>query len=258
MGNVVNDSVFALARQEAADLARRPDFWAVMAVVSVVVGLTGPFGTFAEMRLGPRLAYWLVVCFGTFWVGFLPASAGYAAFERRGLGELASLILSALVASLPVTLWLGALHTVIFGASIWDEAVRLFPYTAVLSVAVIAMFDHVAYGAAPGPAQRSDRPAWLDTLPAPVGRDLILLQAQDHYVRVETATGQTLLRMRLRDAEEALGGYGLRVHRSWWVARAWLGSYAYRKGAPVVVLKNGAEVPVGRAYRKAVRAALGR
>ncbi|MEO1790259.1 MAG: LytTR family DNA-binding domain-containing protein [Pseudomonadota bacterium] len=48
----------------------------------------------------------------------------------------------------------------------------------------------------------------------------------------------------------------MRVHRSWWVARDAIDAYTYRGGAPVITLRTGREVPVGRAYRKRVRAAL--
>lgn len=256
MEKVVNDSILSDALAEARDLACRSGFWASLSGVSLMIGVVGPFGTFDDLPLLARLGYWLIVCPATFWAGFLPATLGYAAAERAGAGDVAALIFSALASSLPVTVLLAGLHHVAFGQAFLAEALSLFPYIAIVSVAVIGVFDHLVAGpAAPLPSP-NDPPEWLDRLPGHLGRDLIVLQAQDHYVMAETPCGQALIRARLSDAEAALGPYGLRVHRSWWVARAAIDEYAYRGGAPVITLRNGREVPVGRAYRKRVRAAL--
>ncbi|MEL6519046.1 MAG: LytTR family DNA-binding domain-containing protein, partial [Pseudomonadota bacterium] len=256
MEKVVNDSMVADALAEARDLARRPGFWASLSGVSLLIGFIGPFGTFDDLPLLSRLAYWLIVCPATFWVGFLPAALGFAAAERAGVGALPALILSALASSVPVTLLLAGMHHLVFSQPFWREVLTLFPYIAIVSVAVIGVFDQLVAGRAAPPSSPATTPSWLEHLPDHLGRDLIVLQAQDHYVMAETPRGQALIRACLRDAEAALGPYGLRVHRSWWVARDAIDAYTYRGGAPVITLRTGREVPVGRAYRKRVRAAL--
>lgn len=48
---------------------------------------------------------------------------------------------------------------------------------------------------------------------------LLALEAEDHYLRVHTDRGSTLILMRLRDAAEALGpSAGWQPHRSFWLA----------------------------------------
>lgn len=255
MEKVVNDSLVSDALAEARDLARRPGFWVSLLGVSLMIGFIGPFGTFDDLPLLKRLGYWLVVCPATLWAGFLPATIVFAAAERLGTGALVALILSALASSIPVTVLMAGLHHGLFGQPFVPEALTLFPYIAIVSVAVIGVFDQlVPVPAAPEATTAS--PSWLEVLPDHLGRDLIVLQAQDHYVMAQTSLGQALIRARLSDAEVALGGFGLRVHRSWWVARSGIKDYAYRDGSPVIVLRNGREIPVGRAYRKRVRAAL--
>ena len=64
-------------------------------------------------------------------------------------------------------------------------------------------------------------PAWLDQLPAHLGRDLdICSRRRITIFRVVTERGETLIRAgygRGREARSAT--YGIRIHRSWWVAR---------------------------------------
>ncbi|MEM1428488.1 MAG: LytTR family DNA-binding domain-containing protein [Pseudomonadota bacterium] len=259
MEDVVNDSPFGVAWAEARALARQRAFWGALLGAALLIGIVGPFGTFEQMGLLFRLAYWLLVCVGTFWVGFLPSEAAAAFAEARRARMPAIIAVSGAAASLPVALWLALLHRVAFGAPILAEVAELLPYVMPICIAMAALFHALeARAAGPEPVAASDAPAppWLARLPMHLGRDLILLQAQDHYLRVETSQGEALIRAALRDAEEELGAFGLRVHRSWWVARNWMRAYEYRNGSPVLILRTGQEVPVGRAFRGRVREAL--
>ncbi|HEX8258238.1 MAG TPA: LytTR family transcriptional regulator DNA-binding domain-containing protein [Allosphingosinicella sp.] len=97
----------------------------------------------------------------------------------------------------------------------------------------------------------------LARMPRGLGPEIVALEAEDHYVRVHTPRGSTLVLMRLSDAVELLdAAIGLRVHRSWWVARQAIASFD-RDGQQLTLrLTNGAQVPVGRTYLAAVRTAL--
>ena len=258
MGKVVNDTVLKETMAEARALAGRRRFWMGLLGAGLVIGLTGPFGTYDTVPLLVRTGYWLVVVSVTFWLGYLVSFAVASWAEDRGLGSTLSVRLGALAASIPVTALLAGLHAVFFAASFWADAMRLLPYVAVIAVAIAALDEAlVAREASPAPpAATPPEPAWLDRLPAHLGRNLILLQAQDHYVRAETDRGETLIRSRLQEAANDLGDFGVRIHRSWWVARSAIQAYRYRNGTPVVVLQNGLELPVGRTYRRTVRGAL--
>ncbi|WP_299734446.1 LytTR family DNA-binding domain-containing protein [uncultured Roseobacter sp.] len=260
MPNVVNDSAVTYALFEARDLGSRPRFWLGMTGVSLVLGLVGPFGTFETLPIAGRISYWSVVCLVSFWVGFLTSTVLAGLAEDRGLPDPVAVMLGGLGASLPIAGIISAMDAAVFGASFWSEVVRLLPYVAVISIVVAALFEVMS-----GPdtipvtaAETPDLPEWTRRLPAEIGRDLIALQAQDHYVTARTPKGETLLRTSMTEAEEALGAYGLRVHRSWWVARQWIDRVETRKGRLMIVLRDGALVPVGRVYRSAVRKALQR
>ena len=255
----MNDTLVRETIAEARTIAARGRFWMVLLGAGFVIGLTGPFGTYDTLPAPRRIGYWLVVVSTTFWLGYLVSFAVAAWAENRGLDSPVSVGISAVAASVPVTVFLAGLHATIFAASFWAEVLHLFPYVAVIAVAAAALSEALAAREVTPvhPASAPAEPIWLDQLPAHLGRDLILLQAQDHYVMAVTERGETLIRTGLQEAADALGDFGVRIHRSWWVARGAVRAYRYRKGAPVVVLRNGLELPVGRTYRRSARKALG-
>ena len=85
---------------------------------------------------------------------------------------------------------------------------------------------------------------------------LIAVEAEDHYLRVHTTAGQALVYMRFSDAlEELAAGDGLRIHRSWWVARNAVDTVRWRNGRGEIVLNTGILAPVSRTYAADVRRA---
>ena len=73
------------------------------------------------------------------------------------------------------------------------------------------------------------------------------LSAEDHYVRVHTSAGETLVLMRFSDAVAEMNGIeGLSVHRSWWVARHAVDVISRTSAGAEITLKSGASVPVAR------------
>lgn len=258
MAIAVNDSALGVAVREAVGLASRPRFWAVFAGVVVLLGLGGPFGTYDALPLAGRLVYWSVLGVLTFWLGVVTSMTVASLAEDRGARPMHAAGLGGLAASLPVSILVGLVNAVTFGTSVPAGMLELLPSVAAIST-VVAVIYEVLEARQPGPVSdgaEEARPAWLNRLPDEIGRDLILLHSQDHYVLAQTPMGRSLIRMSLTDATAELGGYGLRVHRSWWVARRWITRLEHRDGTQVITLRDGQQVPIGRAYRKAVRAAL--
>ncbi|HWJ94374.1 MAG TPA: LytTR family DNA-binding domain-containing protein, partial [Telluria sp.] len=96
---------------------------------------------------------------------------------------------------------------------------------------------------------------FYERIPSHLGRQLLALGAEDHYLRVMTAQGSDLILMRMADAIRELGdGTGLQVHRSWWVALDAVTEIRRDGGRTALVLANGQEVPVSRTFLAAVRA----
>jgi hypothetical protein len=97
---------------------------------------------------------------------------------------------------------------------------------------------------------------FLDRLPPRLGRELLCLQMEDHYVRAHTAAGSDLILIPLHQAAAELEGLeGLQVHRSWWVARRAVVAVE-RDGRSVRLrLCNGVTAPVSRRAVAALKAA---
>lgn len=107
-------------------------------------------------------------------------------------------------------------------------------------------------------ASPADRAAFLDQLPPAIGTDLIAIQADLHYLHVRTTRGRATLLAGISAAEAALGGTGLRVHRSHWVALAHVVRVSRGARGMSLTLSDGSRVPVSRRRASLVEERLGR
>lgn len=98
-------------------------------------------------------------------------------------------------------------------------------------------------------------PSFLDRLPPHLGRELLALEMEDHYVRAHTAGGSTLILMRLRDAIAELHSVpGQQIHRSYWVALAAVTAIERGTNSRLWLhLRNGQKIPVSRTFIGTVR-----
>jgi hypothetical protein len=97
---------------------------------------------------------------------------------------------------------------------------------------------------------------FVDRLPKNLGRNILAIEAEDHYVRVHTDLGNTLIPGRFSEAMGALHALdGLRVHRSYWVRRSAVASVELQGRGLQLTLTNGLKVPVSHAYKEVARQA---
>jgi hypothetical protein len=118
----------------------------------------------------------------------------------------------------------------------------------------------------PTPPSSSVRPPeagevlfWSRTPPT-LGRDLVALTAELHYLRVETSAGNALILYPFGQAVAELtacGWEGSQIHRSHWVAHAHVSELRRRDGQVFCILDTGARLPVGRRRQAEVIARLG-
>lgn len=140
---------------------------------------------------------------------------------------------------------------------IWFGQVVLITFMA---LGAISLVNHATRPKPPGKAETESGPPpgylFLRRLPPALGQDLLCLQMEDHYARAYTAKGDTLVRMRLKDAVAELEGFGgLRVHRSWWVALSAVETVRKEGRRHVIYLKGGLQVPVSKTYEDALKGA---
>lgn len=174
--------------------------------------------------------------------------------------------IASLLISIPITFGLAAIEAASDG-TLAPPAWWLEQYAYVLVVTVLltsmawviesyakrpAVSASPATSATASPAATA---AFSDRLPAKFRAAAIhAVSAEDHYLRVHTSAGETMILMRLADAIRELAAFdGLQTHRSWWVARSGFADANRDDGKVVLKLKSGAEAPVSRTYLKAVR-----
>lgn len=228
--------------------------------VGVLLGFIGPFGSYPAFDRVDRYTLWLALTLA----GYLCVLAmawvvsGIARIKR--LSFLPRSIAVGVGSALPMTFFTSWLFGQFQPGR--SDTIGELPllYVAVATVqwvlALIALRpamhrppDHMARRAPPELAN-----TLFARIPAELGRELIALEAEDHYLRVHTGAGSGLILYRLSDALVQLDpSKGLQVHRGWWVARdAVLGTS--RDGDRLwLLLCNGLKVPVSRAHAPAVR-----
>ena len=242
---------------------RRSDWmWIGLAAVvaGVFIGLIGPLGSFA-VAPAVRIFYCSAVAVigaVVFWPSLWFA---WDVGRRVGWSPWASGLVAGATMSLPVWLLLRVLSPILWlghGPSA-PPPVKDFLETLLFLVpsVLVATYIHVlrtAARTASGHMIAVGAPPLVRRLPPALGRDVLALEAEDHYVRVYTSVGSALVLSRLADAIAGLGAIeGLRVHRSWWVARHAVRSATVERRRLSLVLSNGVIARVSRQSAPAVR-----
>lgn len=130
------------------------------------------------------------------------------------------------------------------GLPIWLAGCGFFFWT--LKVPLFGFPEEPAK--APAPPRHSAR--LLSRLPDSLGTNLIAIQGEGHYLRVHTDRGSDLIHYKLSDAVGELGDSGTLVHRSHWVANDAVAARYQRGQTPILILKNGVEVPISRSFKR--------
>lgn len=230
--------------------------------VALLLGLFGPFGTFA-MPIGERIAYWVLV-------GLI----GYAVFRPiiiigRWLSDFTAIPtmvgvgLALFIAALPMTFFIALLIADfdMHAALAWPGLSALYVQVWLVGFSVHGFFTLVFRNipsldepGLPNNVSSAQQDIChlteLETrLPAGFG-PLLAIKAEDHYVRIFGPDRSLLMLMRLADAVELANGMdGMRVHRSWWVARAAVSAIEQQGRRTTLILSNGERVPVSREAR---------
>ena len=261
---------FTLRKMQA--LLTEPRFWGAVLTVSVVLGVAGPFGTFAYLGLLPRFAYWFAISLLTFLAGYATVVPTLRLLPDRPGWRPLRIIVAGFVAAVPVTAIIVAFNAALFVETdaATGDVLRLYVNCGLIAAAVTFLSTLIGEREAPEqpapevpaaaapPAQATiattPRPKLLDRLPPQLRGRLVRLAMQDHYVEVFTDKGSTLVLMRLADAiEETAPVEGLQVHRSHWVAADAVAGTKREDGKLHVKLADGALLPVSRSHLGAVR-----
>lgn len=252
------DSTLQLTLRELRVLFTSLRAWAVIVGVVLVLGLSGPFGTFEALAFPQRLAYWLVVGVTTFAAGSFFSTWGAHELKRRDAPIFVHLPVNAISATLPVVPIVLGINLVMFGSYEVDTITlaQMFIYVFIVAFAVSALFLVFEVSKPETKGGDSGAPKILERLDVTKRGALISLSVQDHYVDVVTVKGRALVLMRLGDAmAETEGTSGVQIHRSHWVALDGVAAIKRQSGRVLVETKSGDILPISRGFMDAAKAA---
>lgn len=119
--------------------------------------------------------------------------------------------------------------------------------------------DAVAQGETPNAAGRADAfEGLLDRLPLAIGRQLVSISSDLHYLQVVTRRGRATVLGSLAEAEAELGARGLRIHRSHWVALDAVRRLRRNAQGWRCELHDGRALPVSRRRAAEIKQRLGK
>jgi len=251
----------------------------MMVLFGLFFAAIGPFDTI-DVPIGPRLAYWLTVMVlgGLIIKGVEYALARLLPIDNRVLRGLAVTLGTTPLQTLVVMTATATLFTRQPSAARYFD---LLPAVLIITLVVVAVLELLRLSAKSPAGEASARPSLAEVQAADVQADipaatpamppalarhlparlrassLIALKAEDHYVRVYTQAGSTLVLMRFSDAvaQAEAGLSGFRLHRSWWANKAALEGVSFKRGSGQAQLTGGLTAPVSRTYYPALREA---
>jgi hypothetical protein len=210
------EPLFGTAREWAIDFA-------VAVTIGVFVGVLGPYGSYLNGAPGPRVFHFIVCfCVGTLIFGVLQRLA-VAGAVRWKLPVWPVVGVALLIGCLPLALFISWLATTLWPflrerIGFWEWYGQcVFLSGPILSFVVVRRVLKARSGSVSNPPLDVTL-STSKTLP-PSG-EVLCLRMEDHYVRVLTLNGSRLVAGPFERVIAGMTVEGMRVHRSWWVARA--------------------------------------
>ncbi len=237
--------------------------------VGLLLGFLGPFGSNPAYPTPTRYAFWL----GLTAAGVVAVVAADAVLPtariRAGVVRIGAL---ALVSAVPMTFVVAWTMSLLQPGRVFTPQQLPALFAAVAAIQLLIVYattttaptlpDADVPATAPAlPAPEAEAmpaafpSALLSKLPPGIGRDIIALETEDHYLRVHAAGGTALILMRMADAVALLDPrLGAQVHRRWWVAEAAVAGMRTDGQKLSLCLTNETLVPVGRTFSAVARA----
>lgn len=234
--------------------------YVIWAVLTIIVGYAGPFGTYQFLPFGWRLLFWACIMALAIFVGISVRAFVHGALNLRSFRYGSTLIAAILAVIFPpmVTVVLSIPGLELTEVVPDQGELALFVFLASLGVGA---YRHGRQRIVPPKDQKAYAfydpvmPRLVQRLPEDVRGRLVSVSVRDHYIDVMTDAGEASLLMRLSDAvAETEPEEGAQVHRSHWVA--WSAVTAAERSGNRTLLKlaGGKTIPVSRTYRHLLEA----
>lgn len=268
----VNGTRAQLTLHELLGFFREPGTVACFVMAAVALFVFQPFPDLAALPMAEEVVFWGVMFPGAFLV-YLVTILGMARLRAPAytvIGHLVSSLASALYApDLAVALGMDP------AATTMSDRVLVFAFALVWAVGIEFLMVTYLLPAYLRKLEGEEDGVWSHDLPSYadqpfdplagasrrvvlLGRsfalpDLLLVTADEHYVHIHTLQGRQMLRGRMSDVEAQLpDSWGLRIHRSHWVASRTVKALHRGRDGWTLELTDGQRLPVARARREAV------
>lgn len=250
------------AQRQRLSWGRWRPFLAAIAL-GLLLGFAGPFGSYPAFPTATRYAFWL----GMTVTGAAAAVAADAMLPRFRSSAI-RIGAIALLSALPMTFVVAWTMSLIQPGRVFAPQQLPLLFACVAAVQLLVVYAMTIAAPKAGGAEASALPepaveaipaafpdALLRKLPPGIGRDILALETEDHYLRVHAAGGSALILMRMADAVASLDPrLGMQVHRRWWVAEGAVVEVRTEGQKLALCLIDQSLVPVGRTFAPAVRA----
>lgn len=249
----VKESPLQFALREFREFYFAPRTYAIMAAITMVLTISGPFNTLDTMGVGPRAAYWAVICLSTFGSGMFFSTLALAGSRAQKLPIIVQIVLSGLASAIPTSSIVFFINFLSFPGvefELWDLLI-IFIYCMLVgtTISLLMTWREIELRAKAKEENGETEIRLLKRLPLQLRAPLISISVQDHYVEVTSEKGKHLVLMRLSDAiAETEGMRGFRIHRSHWVAQSGIKAVHKRSGKFIIETTTDQELPVSRTY----------
>ena len=239
--------------------------------LGLLLGLAGPFGSYPAYPTATRYAFWLGLTLAGAAAALAADALPPAARLRPGALRTGAI---ALVSAVPMTFVVAWTMTLVTPGRLFTPQQLPALFACVAAVQLLIAFATTATAAPPSPTPTPEPndaeppaptppppspadtpppaafpPALLSKLPPDLGRDILALETEDHYLRIHAPSGTALILMRMADAVALLDPrLGAQVHRRWWVAEAAVAEARTEGQKLTLRLTDGSVVPVGRTF----------
>lgn len=244
----MNNTALHLTLREIRENLSSPRTLGVLLLVSLVLGLSGPFETFVLLEPVPRVIYWTAMCGLTYIAGWFAGGYVLRIIEPYTQHKYLRILACGIASGLAVWPVVIILNVITFGKSQagWIPASGLLIYCVLIAITVAAASTLKQNETT---EHQTTQPKIVSRLPQNLRGTLISLSVQDHYVEVATNKGTGLVHFRLLDAiDDCDEVEGLQIHRSHWVAIAGIKSVFRRDGKTLVETIRGDLLPVSRTH----------
>jgi hypothetical protein len=229
-------------------MARIVRWIGITVIAGIILAAMGPFGSYTHGGAVQRAAYWIAAML----LGLALYGAAFrilTAFVPPGSRMWWPWLLGATVlASVPQSLATRA------GAFwLWPELAQLrlpwplwFAQAATIGLVAMTGASLILRRRARTSTERPAIPHVARSDMGSLGKEVLALQMEDHYVRVHRPNGSELVLMPLGQAIQLAETDGLRTHRSWWVASHAVVRIEGNARSMRLCLSNGVVAPVSR------------